>query len=360
MAEADTTITRSAFNRVRVRLSVVQPGALYTVALDGELFSYTSETTDGESDILNGLAALITDRDFTVTVDAEALRLIIELADTRATSVLTLSGNLTTQSVTGIVRYLSEIKGIVNLPDGVITEIVTQVTGLISAVNLLPSISGRLRENDVELRQSYSDKIFNRSTQLLESIRSSILLEVQGVRSAVGYQNDTNLVDADGRWPHCIEMVVDGGDEYEIASIIWRKKAAGIQTFGETEVEMRGNEGELVTVRFNRPEYVFVWFQITVTLNPAEVLPPNYVDAIKEIVNEAMKSVQPGRPLIPQRLIDHHIYSTVPGIANIFTETFHTTDPNEQPSGYEFGVVPITPRQKAVTDDTRIEVLLSG
>jgi len=252
------------------------------------------------------------------------------------------------------------MNGDVSLPDGIITNIVTQVNGLISVVNLLPYIAGRLRQTDVELRQSYADKIFNRSSRMLESIRSAILQNVQGVTSAVGYQNDTNIVDADGRWPHSIEMIVDGGDEDEIAEQIWDKKAAGIQTFGDTEVTINGDEGEPITIRFNRPEYVYVWFQVTISLNPAEILPPNYVDAIIAIITEAMARVELGRPIIPQRLIDHLIFANVPGIANISTETFYTTNPNEQPLTYAPGAVPITPRQRAVTDETRIEVILGG
>ena len=69
---------------------------------------------------------------------------------------------------------------------------------------------------------------------MIESIKSAILNNAQGVTSVAGYQNDTNTVDADGRWPHCVEMVVEGGADYEIALQIWDKKICGIQTFGDT------------------------------------------------------------------------------------------------------------------------------
>ena len=353
-------ITRSAFNRAVISVAVIQPAAIYTIALNGELFSYTSAPTDAATDILNGIAANITDEAFIVSVDAANARLSIQAADFNTTNVLTLSGNLTTASVTGIVRFHSEMNGVVPLPDGVITQIVTAVNGLIGVVNLLPFIAGRLRQTDVELRQSYIDKIFNRSSRMLESIRSAILQNVQGVTSTVGYQNDTNVTDADGRWPHSIEMIVDGGDADEIAAQIWDKKAAGIQTFGGTEVIVTGDEGEPITIRFNRPEYVYVWFQVTISLNPAEILPPNYVEAITDIIIEAMARVELGRPIIPQRLIDHLIFANVPGIGNISTETFYSTDPNQQPTAYAPGAIPITPRQRAVTDATRIEVMLGG
>jgi uncharacterized phage protein gp47/JayE len=256
--------------------------------------------------------------------------------------------------------FASEESGEVVLPIGTINQIVTTVPGFLSVVNQINYISGRLRESNVELRKSYIDKIFHRSNRMLESIRSAILLNVQGVNAVAVYQNDTNLIDADGRWPHCVEIVIDGGADYEIAMQIWEKKAAGIQTFGNTEISIPGNEGEMVICRFNRPEYVYVWFNIAITLSRTESLPPNYVEAITDIVVAEMAKIIPGKPVIPQRLIDSRIYGVVPGIAFIETTTYYTTDPNASAGAYLAGLVPITPRQRAVTDETRIGVIISG
>ena len=360
LASTDTMVTRSSCNRANVIVAVVQPSTIYTVALNGTLYSYTSEEEDTATDILNALAAAIDDLRFSVSVSGTILT--IASVDAQATNELVLSGNLTTASVTGIVNYASENNGVVVLPNGTITQIVTSVPGLLSVTNLIPYIAGRLRQDDIGLRQSYADKIFARSNRMIESIRSAILLNVQGVTAVAGYQNDTNVVDEYGRWPHCIEMVVDGGADYEIALQIWDKKADGIQAFGSTEVVVPGDEGEPVTMRFNRPEYVHVWFNIAITRNMNEPLPPNYVEAIQSIVVEEMEKVEPGRPIVPQRLVDNRIYASVPGIAFIETTTFYTTDPNTSPNAgqYAAGIIPITPRQRAVTDATRIGVILSG
>ena len=371
ISQTATEITRSAFNQVTIRVAVVESESIYTIALNGDLYSYTSGTADTEEGILTALAEIIntlqspTDPEFTVAVIDNLLYITSYDSDNETTNyrrqnVLILSGNLTTSSVTGIVNFASEANGEISLPDGVITEIVTAVPGLLSVINLLPSIAGRLRQTDVELRQSYLDKIFARSNRMIESIRSAILLNCQGIKAVAGYQNDTNVVDADGRWPHCVEMVVDGGDEYEIALQIWDKKTDGIQTFGDKEVIVPGDEGEPITIRFNRPEHVYVWYRLAIALNPAEILPPNYVDAIKDIIIRQMEGVKPGSPIIPQRLIEYQIYSNVPGIAYIDTGTFYTTDVNEDHGEYAPGIVPITPRQRAVTDETRIEVILGG
>jgi uncharacterized phage protein gp47/JayE len=358
LASANTTVSRSSFSNAKVRVAAVYAGAIYTVALNATLYSYTSGASDTEEDILNGLSAAIDDEDFSVSSDGAIL--LIESVEPQRSSQLILSGNLTTESVTSIVNYASETNGEIVLPDGIITEIVTAVPGLISVTNQIPHIAGRLRQTDVELRKSYIDKIFGRSNRMLESIRSAILINVQGVRSVAVYQNDTNIIDADGRWPHCVEVVIDGGGDYDIALQIWDKKTDGIQTFGSTEVVIPGDEGEPITIRFNRPDFVYVWFQITISLNPSEILPPNYVEAIQGIIIEQMAGIEPGRSIVPQRLIEGVIAATVPGIAHIETATFYTEDPNLQPDSYATGIVTITPRQRGVTDETRIEVVLSA
>ncbi|MDR1558709.1 MAG: hypothetical protein LBS84_03230 [Clostridiales bacterium] len=359
VASADTTVTRNAFSFAKIRISVVIPSEIYTIALDGELFSYTSNAAATEQEILTGLEAAITNTAFIVSVEGNLL--YIESADLLRTHLMVLGGNLTTESVTGIVHYASDFNGDIFLPSGIITQIVTSVPGLLSVTNLIPRIAGRLLQSDIDVRQAYADKIFIRSNRMLESIKSAVLRNVQGVVSVAGYQNDTHVVDADGRWPHCIEMVIEGGNDYELAMQIWDRKAAGIQTFGSTEVTIPGEEGEPVTIRFNRPAYVYVWFRVMITMSKLRPLPPNYVDATKEIIMNRMARIEPGISIVPQTFL-RDIYEQIPGIALIEIPTYYTADPSiiPPPSAFIEQEVTITTRQRAVTEETRIEVLLSG
>jgi len=366
LARVSSIVSRGAFNQAQVRVVAVQAPGIYTIVLNGNAYSYTAETSDPvngsvtEAQILEGLVAAVTDLDFLLTIVDNLL--LVESLDLQRTHNMILSANLTTETVTSILHFASELKGEIALPNGTITEIVTSVPGLIAVVNLIPYIAGRLRETDVELRQSYADKIFHRSNRMLESIKSAILLNVQGVNSVAAFQNDTNITDAYGRWPHSIEVVADGGSDYEIALQIRDRKAGGIQTFGSVEVVVPGEEGEPMVERFNRPEYVYVWYRLALQLNPSEILPPNYVTTITQIILDAMRTVIPGQSIVPQRLIEARIYGTVPGIGFIETRTFSNTDPNETPNPLQYvaGPVAITPRQRAVTQDTRIEVVLGG
>ena len=59
---------------------------------------------------------------------------------------------------------------------------------------------------------------------MIDSICSQLINNVPNVESATGYENDTDDTDKEGRPPHSVEIIVDGGDETSIASIILDKK----------------------------------------------------------------------------------------------------------------------------------------
>ena len=216
-------ITRSAFNKVEIKIAHLSIRDVYTAAINGAVFSYMPEEENAES-VLRGLAQSITDDAFAVVVDHENELLRIEAKDLTSTNVLVLSENLTTETVTTILTFGTMETGDILLPEGVITNIVKADAGLLRVINLCGYIAGRNQETDTEFRQSYADKIFNRSSRMLESIRSAILMNCQGVVSVAPYENPSHEWDEWGRPPHSIEIVVDGGDSKEIAQQILEKK----------------------------------------------------------------------------------------------------------------------------------------
>ena len=68
------------------------------------------------------------------------------------------------------------------------------------------------------------------------------------------YENDSNVVDAAGRPPHSVEVVVDGGSNTDIAAQILATKSGGINTYGNITVEVPGEDDDTVestsTVRY--------------------------------------------------------------------------------------------------------------
>lgn len=351
-------ITRSSFNKVSIKIASLDMGDNYTAAINGAVFSFVPTELNAVS-VLKGLAAAITDTDFDISVDEENALLNIESKDITTTNVLVLSENLTTETVTTIVTFGTVETGDILIPEGVITNIVKADAGLLSVVNLCAYIAGRDEESDVEFRQSYADKIFNRSSMMLESIRSAILNNVQGVVSVAPYENPSHEWDDYGRPPHSIEIVVDGGDSTEIAQQILQKKAGGINTFGDVEVILPGAYDEDITIRFNRPTTIHTWFHLGITLSKTEAIPPNYVDLLRGVVLDNMEMLDAGDDVVPQQFMSE-LYRACSGISYIDIRLYTTENAADEPTEYPLRSANITARQRAKTTEDMIEVEIDG
>lgn len=362
LSAEERTISRSAFNKAKVKVVSTQAGEAYTVALNGTLYSYTCKAQDGPEAILGGLRDLILADEaeaFTASVDGENVLLVIEAADVESENSMLLTDNLTTESVTAIISFASEEPGEVSLPNGAITKIVTAPTGFLSCTNLCGYVAGRLLETDVELRQSYVDKIFSRSSRMTDSIRSAILANCAGVTAAQVYENRTNETDSEGRPPHSVEAVVDGGSNSDIAEQILATVSAGITTYGSVSVDVPGEDDDMIEVCFNRPTYIYCWFKVTLTISKASLVPANYAELVETAIVDAMSQVENGEDVVPQQQFLPAIYEQVPGISYIDVSIYTTTSASEgQPSSYPLRSVEITNRQRAMTSSTRIEVAL--
>lgn len=354
-----STLLRSSCNKAVIKTAAIQANTAYSVALNTQVYTFTSGASPSASDVITGLSAAITSEDFTCTINSDG-DLLIEAKDLQSNNAVVLSSNLTTENVTCILTFASEEYGDISLPAGTITSIVTAVSGLSAVYNYGDYTPGQLRETDTEFRKSYTDKIFNMSSYMLTSIKAAILQNVAGVSSVAGYENDTNTTDAMGRPPHSIEFVVDGGSSTLIAQQIIKKKAAGISTYGSTEVNVQGEQGEAITIRFNRPQYVYVWFKVTVTMSSKESLPANYADLIKASITTQMAAITAGQNVVVQKFVAD-MYSNISGIDYVDILACHSTSSSYTPasSDYTERVVDISIRQTAITDTAKIGVGLN-
>ncbi len=355
--EVEGLITRAAFNRV-VIVYATQSNAPVSVVINGTI--YTAAT-------LEELADVISASDDMTAAYADG-KLTIAANDETSSNTLVLPETLTTETVGSIVEFPTEEYGDILLPNGVVNKITRAVTGLQEVVNVGPYVAGRGTESDADFRKSHIDKIFSQSSRMIESVRSAILQNVSGVKSCAVYENDTNETDAYGRPPHSIEVVVDGGDKDRIAEQIFDTKAGGISTCctdddNGVEVTVKGDYGEDIVIRFNRPQPVYVWFQVGVTFSQRTNAPTNYVELIKETLLNCMDGVEAGESVVPQKFTEE-LYNTVPGIDYFDIRLFSSTDPNATPPAtpqeYDERSVDITPRQRAYTAANMIGVFING
>lgn len=128
-----------------------------------------------------------------------------------------------------------------------------------------------LYRNADETDEQFRARLLDPDSRLLTSnnIYDGIyarLAGVDGVTAANIFVNNTNAVDADtGLPPHSYEVVVDGGDDDEIAAAIW-SQTSGATIVGTTEIAVVDTQGQCRNVRFTRPENVNVCVSVTVRI----------------------------------------------------------------------------------------------
>lgn len=357
-AAQEFQIIRESFNSVDVAVAAAQEG-VYTIAINGTQYNYSSEDGKEEAIIAGLKASVSVNSDYVVSIvegeSGKRLR-IIDTVSARSNTLM-LSDNLTTASVTTIANFFTQDYGKITLPNGIISKMINNIPGFTGVTNLLKPIYGRMAETDIELRQSYIAKSALRANTMIDSIVAELLNNVANVESASGYENDTECVNARGMPPHSIEIIVEGGDVSEIAGAILRKKAGGIQTYGSIVVDVPGNYGDSIPIRFNRPEYLYAWLRIILHGNKGK-LPVNYAQLTIQSILEDGSQLSAGKNLLTQ-LLNEGIYRLVAGITYIDIYTAYSTDSSYIPKtdDYQLNNIVASSRQKVLVDEKRIEVV---
>lgn len=344
--DSNAVISSTSACDVEITLEEVD-AVTYTVTIDGTPHSYTADGTETIAQVLTAIGSTITE----VTASVENDVLVLTEANQEDTFSIAITNNLTFEHIGSPVTFECTQTGAITPAIGDLTDIVTTYAGWDSVSNNVSANTGRLAESDTALRQRWNASLYTRSVGMTDSIASA-LMTLNGVTSAYVYENDTDSTDADGRPPHSIEAVVNGGETDEIGLAIWQKKAAGIDTFGSQSVSVNDSQGFPHTINFNRPLVVPVYLRITVTEYPEEALPPNAQTMITEAVVNYGNSLTVGNDVILQRFMGA-IYSAVSGIGYI------TITASTDGVTYSTNNISIDSRHVASFDATRVQVTIS-
>ena len=343
--DSGAVISSASACDVGVTLESVTAGT-YTVTIDGTPHTYTASGTETVAQVLTALGTGITEVNASVEND------VLELVESNQenTFSVSISNNLTFSRIGSPVTFECMETGAITPAIGDLTDIVTTYAGWDSVSNNVSANTGREAESDTALRQRWNNSLYARSMGMTDSIASA-LVTLNGVTSAFVYENDQDTTDADGRPPHSIEAVVNGGEPDEIALTIWQKKSAGIDTYGSQTVSINDSHGFPHTINFNRPLVIPIYLDITVTEYPEEALPPNAQAMITEAVLNYGNSLTVGNDVILQRFMGA-IYSSVSGIGYIAITA--STDGVT----YSTNNIQIDARHVATFDATRVQVTI--
>ncbi len=349
-----TTITRSRCHAIIIKTVTVSTGA-YQIQINGKMYSYTAKTTDTAESVLKGLASVLKNASgYTITYSEQDENLTITDSLATRDNEIVLSNNLTTAYVVGCVTYVTDDYGEVVLPNGSITKVVSNVTGLKSVVNAIDPGLGRQQETDAELRLSFVQKRYSAASAQAEAIESYILSEVDDTKAVRVYENATDVTDSEGRPPHSVEVVVDGGNTDEIAKAILKKKSGGIYTVGTIRSSVLGKYGDTIDIGFNRPESIYAWVKVEITQGKVSI-ESEYEDIVKSIIMDTY-DMTIGDSFLSQNYIQP-IYTALPGIKFCDIKVATGTD-TEKSTTYTAGNIDVTQRQVIDLSKARIEVNL--
>lgn len=344
--DSSATISSSSACDVGITLEEVD-AVTYTVTIDGTPHSYTADGTETIAQVLTAIGSTITE--VTANVENDVLELVE--SNQENTFSCSISADLTFEHIGSPVTFECTQTGAITPAIGDLTDIVTTYAGWDSVSNNVPANTGREAESDTALRQRWNNSLYTRSVGMTDSIASA-LLTLNGVTSAYVYENDQDTTDADGRPPHSIEAVVNGGENDEIGLVIWQKKSAGIDTYGSQSVSINDSQGFPHTINFNRPLVVPIYLDIAVTEYPEESLPPNAQTMIVDAVINYGNTLTVGNDVILQRFMGA-IYQNVPGIGYI------TVTASTDGITYSSTNIQIDARHVATFDPTRVQVTIS-
>jgi len=140
---------------------------------------------------------------------------------------------------------------------------IDQATGSrLDTLGKLRRIERVVGQSDAEYRLAISQGGFG--DQKTRTIRNRIF-EVSEVTSVQIIENSTSDVSSTGLAAHTLSIVVQGGDDAEVATAIWENTVAGIGLQGNTAVEVV-SDGFCQTVSFTRPTPVELIVEVDVSL----------------------------------------------------------------------------------------------
>lgn len=307
--------------RAKVVVNTVTNATDYTVTINGVDYTVTSDADATQDEILLALdAALAAVPEFS---EVDVLQQIILSSEVDSPFTLAVSANLTVIDTGSPGTFVAEVPGALFIPSGALDEIQTSVAGWTSVENPADGVVGRDIETDAELRLRRRQSVSFPATATVDALLSK-LLQLEDIAAAKVFENDTDAVDANGVPAHTIWVIVQGGDETEIADIIYRTKAAGIGTFGDTTVNFESDSGQIYDIKFERPTEASLYIDMTIVPIDGE----GYVAEAPELIKTAIAEWVTANLTIGESLKYSRLFTpinSVPGFE--VTELFIGTAP---------------------------------
>lgn len=169
------------------------------------------------------------------------------------------------QTGTAVVTAMPSEMGAISAGANTLTVIKTPLFGWASVTNTASMTIGKLRETDQQLRARRRGSVSKGNRNMTEALWAK-LSDLSGVIEVSVLENATQYTDSRGLPPHSIHVVISGGDEAEIAQIIWASKTGGTLVAGTQNYTIIDELGNEQIMKFSRP--VDVTIRVAVYITP--------------------------------------------------------------------------------------------
>ena len=202
---------------------------------------------------------------------------------------------------------------------GTVTTIVNPIVGWATVNNPSDATVGTDEESDSALRIRRAKSVAFASQSLFESLFSAVA-NLDGVIQTVVLENDSNATDGNGQEPHSVQVLVDGGDDTEIAEAIFNEKCVGISTVGSTTIGVLDSIGVSHDISFQRPTTVDIYIIVNLTTDAS--YPGNGDDLIIQALIDYSEGllIEGQRQGIGDDVINSRLYTPVNSVGG------HTID----------------------------------
>ena len=156
----------------------------------------------------------------------------------------------------GRADFRSEQLGAFNLAKNTTLTIETVTLGLTGVVTFEDAEIGEEEETDTQLRERFLFSRTKNAQNSAEAIAAKIAA-LSDVSQVKVLENNTSQLDASGVEPHSIDVIVYGGNDEDIANVIYQNKGAGVGLQGNTLVNLN-KDGEVRPIKFDKVSLVDV------------------------------------------------------------------------------------------------------
>lgn len=241
---------------------------------------------------------------------------------------------------------------------GELDTIAAAISGWDAVYNYSAGYPGEDLESDESLRVRRAAAARARKSRATDPAIEAALLDVPGVSTAIVKSNRGFTTDDEGVPGKAFVSLVVGGNDNEIAKCIYENQPAGIQSYGNTSVNITDSHGIEQQISFSRPTPIYLWVKVTYSLYNEEAFPGQ--DVVKDaLVEWAEKEYTLGKDIISTR-INQGLYD-VPGIGVATCAVAVTNSPDTAPSSASYETdkrIPVSFFSYAALEDDRISFVV--